>query len=150
MKGGSKMNRRLHFFTAVGIVLLITSVMIAGSPLTSAAEEKCRIIAIHHPDDFQPGILTANTGDCIVWLNWSPNRARIVFANKAACQNMSAASGFTVYPDGCYVINKLETGMTASLVFTQPGTFDYAIEFFPTTGKGATSQITKVGKILVE
>ena len=144
------MKKRTHFLAFWGFVFVVMMVVVAISPLTSAAEEKCRIIAINRADDFNPGTVTAKTGDCVVWLNWSVNRARIIFADKGKCTNMSSASGFTVYSDGCYVMDKLETGMTSSLTFNQPGTYDYAIEFYPNPLVGATSQITKRGQIQVE
>jgi hypothetical protein len=147
------MNSKKHFRAAVGLVMAVALIILTGSMVADAAEKKCRIIQISHPNDFVPGTLKANKGDCIVWVNFSQNRARIIFAGDSKCENMSMTSGFTVAPKGCYVMDRLEPGMTSSISFSGAGTFEYAIEFYPSGSSVGAKDIgvpVKRGTIIVK
>lgn len=99
-------------------------VRILGGLSTGAAELK-------QPITLDPPTLSISKGTVVTWLNWSRNTecVQISFEEGKRCEDgTDAPSGFSMRTDGCYVTSWISFGGTSSLLFTEPGTFDYVVE----------------------
>ena len=132
------MNRIKLLSIATGAVFILTMVYFLGNPLTIGAAEKCEIVAIRGRDKIEPKTLTVKKGDCVVWINFIssssgyPSQDIILsFKEGEKCaRTTKAAVGFRMdYPSGCYVAGSFNYGQTASLMFTEPGTYNYEVQF---------------------
>jgi|GEM_PF-1329642 hypothetical protein len=99
-------------------------VRILGGLSTGAAELK-------QPITLDPPSLSVPKGTVVTWLNWSRNTecVQISFEDGKRCEDgTDAPSGFSMRSDGCYVTSWISFGGTSSLLFTEPGTFNYVVE----------------------
>jgi hypothetical protein len=80
----------------------------------------------------QSDILSVAKGGCVIWVNRaSVGDIKIRFQGEKNCDSfMIALSGFKLDPDsGCYTVEKLSSGGSASLVFNSEGVYHYVVEF---------------------
>ena len=142
-----KRNRLSVVITGIVCALVIGGLLGNTSILMAADKDtgkRCQIVRLLSNAGIDPPVLKINKGDCVVWLNQSWGwDFKIVFKEGKKCQDMTKAPvGFKMNWKSCYVTDYLDYGRTASLLFDQPGTFDYQIEVTaPTPGV----EITKAG-----
>jgi plastocyanin len=132
------MNKSKLLLMATAAVFILTMVIFLSGPTTIGAAEKCEIVAIRGRDKIEPKTLTVKKGDCVVWINFIssssgyPSQDIILsFKEGEKCaRTTKAAVGFRMdYPSGCYVAGSFNYGQTASLMFTEPGTYNYEVQF---------------------
>jgi plastocyanin len=114
------MNTNKIFLTCLVAAFVFTMAAFAGNSLAIAAEEKCSIITIQDQEPVSPATFKVNTGDCVVWVNWSNGKIiRIVFKEGKKCADaVKSASGFKIDRKGCFITGFFAYGNTASLVFS--------------------------------
>jgi hypothetical protein len=132
------MNKSKLLLMATGAVFILTMVIFLSGPTTIGAAEKCDIVSIRGRDSIEPKILTIKKGDCVVWINFIgsssgyPSQDTVLsFKEGEKCvRTTKAPVGFKMdYPSGCYVAGWFSYGQTASLMFTEPGTYNYEVQF---------------------
>lgn len=123
--------KKIKFLSIVtGVVLILTMMILLTNPEISQAAEKCRPIQIL-PNAIQPEKVFIDKGDCVVWLNWSrAEDVKVIFKEGKKCADITKApSRFEMDASGCYLTDYLPFGATSSLLFVQPGTLNYEVEF---------------------
>ncbi len=126
------MKKTKLLLTAVGVIFVLTMVIFIGNPVTLGAAEKCDIVTIRGRDNIEPVTLKVKKGDCVVWMNWTRNQDILLsFKEGEKCVRVTQSPvGFKMdVPTGCYLAGWLSYGQTASLVFAEPGTYDYEVQF---------------------
>ncbi len=126
------MNKITVLLIAIGVVFISTVVVFLGNPGTIGAAESCKIVTIRGRDNIEPNMLTITKGDCAVWMNWTRDQDVLLsFKEGEKCIRATKTPvGFKMdVPKGCYIAGWLKYGETVSLVFTQPGTYSYDVEF---------------------
>jgi plastocyanin len=122
----------------VGIVLILTTVIFLANPEIIGAAEECKIVTIRGRDNIEPNMLTIKKGDCVVWINFTGSAAgytkqdiQLSFKEGEKCVRMTKAPvGFKMdVPSGCYIAGWISYGQTASLLFVEPGTYNYEVQF---------------------
>jgi plastocyanin len=120
----------------VGIVLILTAVIFLANPEIVGAAEECKIVTIRGRSGLEPNILTIKKGDCVVWINFSGALTQtedvlLTFKEGQKCVRATKSPvGFAMDASkGCYVAGWLGRGQTASLMFSDPGTYDYQVDF---------------------
>ena len=139
------MNKIKVLLIVIGAVFILTMVIFLGDPGTMGAAEICKIVTIRGRDNIEPNMLTVKKGDCVVWMNWTRDQDVLLsFKEGEKCVRATKAPvGFKMdVPKGCYIASWLGYGETASLVFTQPGTYSYDVEF-KVGGKNSGTIIVK-------
>jgi plastocyanin len=139
------MNKARFLLTAAGVTFILTVVIFIGNPATIGAAEKCDIVTIRGRDNIEPVTLTVKKGDCVVWMNWTRDQDVLLsFKDGEKCVRATKAPvGFKMdVPSGCYIANWLSYGQTASLVFTEAGTYKYEVQF-KVGGKNSGTVIVK-------
>ena len=139
---------------ATGAAFILTMVIFIGNPITIGAAEKCAIVTIQSHEGISPETLRIKKGDCVVWMNWTQGEdLKIVFKEGKRCQDMTKSPvGFKMDSKSCYVTDYLDYGRTSSLLFDQPGTFKYEVEFRSGVRSGGEIRIglQRFGTIIVE
>jgi len=132
------MNKSKLLLVATGAIFILTMVIFLSGPTTIGAAEKCDIVAIRSRDKIEPKTLTVNKGDCVVWINFIKSTSaypsqEIVLSFKEGercARTTKAPVGFKMdYPSGCYLAGSFTYGETASLMFQEPGNYDYEVQF---------------------
>jgi plastocyanin len=132
MKGEDTMNKTKLLSIVTGAVFILTMVIFLGNPGIIGAAEKCDIVTIRGRDNVEPNMLTVKKGDCVVWMNWARDQDILLsFKEGEKCVRATKApSGFKMdVPSGCYLGGWLSYGQTASLMFAEPGTYKYEVQF---------------------
>ena len=132
------MNKTKLLLMATGAVFILTMVIFLSGPTTLGAAEKCEIVSIRGRDKIEPKTLTVKKGDCVVWINFLSSSSgypsqdiTLSFKEGERCaRSTKAPVRFRMdYPSGCYVAGSFSYGETASLMFPEPGTYDYEVQF---------------------
>ena len=139
------MNKIKLLLIVMGAAFILTMVIFLGGPATIGAAEKCDIVTIRGRDNIEPNMLTIKKGDCVVWMNWTRDQDVLLsFKEGEKCLRATKAPvGFKMdAPSGCYIAGSLSYGQTSSLMFTEPGTYKYEVEF-KVGGKNSGTTIVK-------
>ncbi len=130
------MNRQKLLLVAVAAVFVVTEAICLLYPVTLGAAETCNIVTIRGRSGLEPNLVKIKKGDCVVWINFTgaPTQtedAQVSFKEGEKCiRETRAPVGFKMdVPSGCYIAGWLGYGETASLMFTEPGTYDYNVNF---------------------
>ena len=126
------MNKKKVLLMATGTVFVLTMVIFLGDPIVIGAAEKCDIVTIRGRDNIEPNMLTVKKGDCVVWLNWTRDQDVLLsFKEGEKCVRATKAQvGFKMdVPSGCYLAGWMSYGQTSSLIFAEPGTYKYEVQF---------------------
>jgi plastocyanin len=132
MKGEYIMDKTKLLLIVTGAVFILTTVIFLGGPTTIAAAEKCDIVTIRGRDNIEPNLLTVKKGDCVVWMNWTRDQDVLIsFKEGEKCIRATKSPvGFKMdVPTGCYLAGWMSYGQTASLVFAEPGSYNYEVQF---------------------
>jgi plastocyanin len=125
-----------------GLVILAALGSLFLNPVWGRAAERCEIITIKGKSGVIPGVMETTKGSCIVWVNWTRNDlVSVVFKEGKEClKSVKAPVGFELdEAKGCFIAQELNYGETVSLVFDNPGTYDYEVQF--RSGGGAKGSI---------
>jgi hypothetical protein len=145
MKGGYTMNKIKLLLIVMGAGFVLAMVIFLGNPAIIGAAEQCKIVTILGRDNISPNMLTVAKGDCVVWMNWTRDQdVMLSFKEGEKCVRATKApGGFKMdIPTGCYIGGWLSYGQTASLVFAEPGTYSYEVQF-KVGGKNSGTIIVK-------
>ncbi len=122
-----------------GVAFILTMLILSGSPGIVRAAERCDVVAIRGRDNIEPTILSVKKGDCVVWINFTGTSAasytkqdvQLSFKEGEKCVRATKAPvGFKMdVPSGCYLTGWIGYGETSSLMFTEPGDYDYEVQF---------------------
>jgi hypothetical protein len=126
------MNKCKFLLMATGIFFVLTTVIFLGNPVTTGAAEKCDVVTIRGRDNIEPMVLTVTRNDCVVWLNWTRDQDVLLsFKEGEKCVRATKSpAGFKMdVPTGCYLAGWMSYGQTASLLFAEPGTYNYEVQF---------------------
>jgi plastocyanin len=143
------MKKAKWMFIAVGVVFLFTTVLFLGSPATVGATEQCSIVTIRGRENIEPLTVSVKKGDCVIWTNFTggaaqPQDVKLIFKEGEKC--IKATKSPTLFkldvPSGCFIAGAMGYGQVASLIFTEPGTYKYEIEF-KAGGKNSGAVIVK-------
>jgi hypothetical protein len=142
--------KRAFLFLGLTVVLLLTLVL-TNWGIMHATE--CRIVRLHgevYPSmdlQIEPTVLRVQKGTCVIWLNWvKTGEVRIVFEDGKKCEDMTDSPiGFKLDAANCYVTTFVSRGETSSLMFSEPGTYDYVIK---TSGAEGAEEVQ--GKVIVQ
>ncbi len=116
----------------VGVALILAMGIFLENRAPVGAAEMCSIVTVRGRDNIEPNMLTVKKGDCVVWLNWTRNDDVVLrFKEGEKCLRATKAPvGFKMdAPSACYIAGLMTYGQTASLVFQEPGTYNYEVEF---------------------
>jgi len=139
------MNKSKLLLMATGAVFALTMVIFLGDPIVIGAAEKCDIVTIRGRDNIEPITLTVKKGDCVVWMNWTRDQDVLLsFKEGEKCVRATKSPvGFAMDASkGCYLAGWMSYGQTASLIFAEPGTYKYEVEF-KVGGKNAGTIVVK-------
>ncbi len=120
----------------MGVVFVLAEVIYLLNPVTLGAAETCNVVTIRGRSGLEPNLVKIKRGDCVVWINFTgaPTQtedAQVSFKEGEKCvRETRAPVGFKMdVPSGCYIAGWLGYGETASLMFSQPGTYEYQVNF---------------------
>ena len=129
--------------------LLVFSLTLFMASLEAVNAEACFIVKVRggSVDDetdvrITPPKLTIEKDTCIIWLNRLRTKEIMVKFEedgKTCLDKTISPSGFEM-AQNCYLTTWMPYGGTSSLVFNQPGTFNYTVEV--TGGKKVKGTIT--------
>ncbi len=132
------MNKVKLLCVVLGAAFILAEVFYLGNPAKTGAAETCNIVTIRGRSGVEPILLTVKKGDCVVWINFTGGptqmqEARLTFKEGEKCIRVTKSPvGFKMdVPSGCYIAGWLSYGQTASLMFTEPGTYAYEVDFKP-------------------
>ena len=96
------------------------------------AEEKAddltitnKIVVVKTFEEPDPVTLFGTVGTTIIWINHSKYPVQVVFLEKQVVLACGSPVNFVVGKDGTYESNKISSGGTASLCFTEKGRYSY-------------------------
>jgi plastocyanin len=148
------MKRNKLLLTAAGAVIIITMAIFVGNPLAIETEKQCALATIKSHEGISPETLHIKKGDCVAWINRTrAEDVKITFKEGTRCQDMmKSAVGFKKDWKDCCVTDYLSPGRASSLLFDQAGTFNYEVEFRPSSrsGSGFSIGTQRFGTIIVE
>ena len=118
----------------IGSVVVLIMVMCLGGISMGAEEEKTdlevisTIVTISTFDGIMPAILKSKPGTTVVWLNRSRIPAEVLFLDKKVTVACGSPVNFFIGKDGAYESGKIISRGTASLCFTEKGTYEYVVK----------------------
>ncbi len=124
--------KRKLLLMVTGAAFILTTAIYLGGPSIIGAAEICKIVTIRGRDNIEPNMLTVRKGDCVVWMNWTRDQGVLLsFKEGEKCVRATKSPvGFKMdVPSGCYLGGWLSYGQTASLLFAEPGTYNYEVQF---------------------
>ena len=115
-------------FLAVAMGIVMTSV--------SAAQAACTLIVIQGRSGVTPPSASLNAGDCVVFMNFTGSASsmteevKVLYKAGESCLKASyAAVGFDLDQNKCLTTGWLKYGQTATVGFTQSGTYNFDVYF---------------------
>jgi len=137
---------RLWSVIAISVLLLLA---FSQSNRETINAQECRVIRLNgtvYPTTtirIEPRVVQISKGTCVIWSNWvRTGEVQIAFEEGKKCEDMTDSPvGFTLDAHNCYVTSFVSRGGTSSLMFNEPGTFDYTVK---------AGAVTEGGKIVVE
>lgn len=126
------MSKKKLLVIGAGVVFILAMGIFLENRATVGAAEMCSIVTVRGRDNIEPNMLTVKKGDCVVWMNWERNQDVLLsFKEGEKCVRATKSPvGFKMdAPSGCYLGGWLSYGQTASLIFQEPGTYSYEVEF---------------------
>lgn len=141
------MKKSVSLLIAVISVVLLLALLPATWETINAQE--CRVVRLHgtvYPSTtirIEPKIVRISKGTCVIWSNWvRKGEVQIAFEEGKKCEDMTDSPvGFKMDAHNCYVTSFVSRGGTSSLMFNEPGTFDYTVK---------AGAVAEKGKIFVE
>jgi len=123
--------RQLLVGTGVAFILVMTGLLC--SPVMTQALN-CHFVTIHEVSNIDPvsGVVNIHPGDCVFWIDMSnERRLKVTFPHGKECLiGIKSKVGFDMEDaTGCLVTGWMKYQGTASVVFSQPGTYAYQIDF---------------------
>lgn len=130
MKGEAAMKRSYAIGSAVVLIIVICAAGISmGTEETKAdLEVISTIVTISTFDGIMPATFKSKPGTTVVWLNRSRIPAEVLFLDKKVTIACGSPVNFFIGKDGAYESGKIISRGTASLCFTEKGTYEYLVK----------------------
>lgn len=124
------MKRGFLIGLALALVMIIgLAGIIGGAEETKADQEiTTAVVAVSAFEGIMPAKLQSRPGTTVVWFNRSKIPAEILFVDKKVVVACGAPVNFYVGRDGAYESGKIISRGTASLCFTEKGSYDYVVK----------------------
>ena len=84
-----------------------------------------KIVVVKTFEEPDPVTLFGTPGTTVIWINHSKYPVQVVFIEKQVVLACGSPVNFVVNKDGTYESNKIPSGGTASLCFTEKGRYAY-------------------------
>ena len=114
------------------VLLLVTLLM---NPLLAAEGEEggevqliTKVIIITGHSGLKPPDIISQQGTTVVWVNHCNTPQEILFLDKKVVLACGSPVNFIVGHDGAYESSKVPFGGTASLCFTEKGTYEFIVK----------------------
>ena len=140
-----------------GLVIIVALCMGIGclNGLIFAAEEEAedlkvtvtnKIVRISAKEGAVPSNLTSTPGTTVIWVNNARSTLEVLFLDKKVTLACGSPVNFFVGENGAYESGKIPYGGTASLCFTEKGTYEYVVTVTTTYYKPAFGGLEKQHK----
>ena len=106
------------------IVCLIGQVSV-GQEETEELAITNKIVVVKTFEEPDPVTLFGTPGTTVIWINHSKYPVQVVFIEKQVVLACGSPANFVVNKEGTYESNKIPSGGTASLCFTEKGRYAY-------------------------
>lgn len=112
----------LGFFCCAGLSL-------AGEDVTEELQivQKTVIISTYDGVRIEPVNLRSGPGTTVIWVNHSQFPVEMLFQEKRVVLACGSPVNFFIGKEGAYESGKIPFGGTASLCFTEKGTYNYTV-----------------------
>ncbi len=126
------MEKHKSLFVLVVAAFLLSAAVVVANPRPAGAAEQCYFVTVYDKENINPVRITVAKGDCVVWMNWKRS-GDVSLSFKEGEKCLKAAKTPLDFkmnlPTKCLISQVLQYGQTVSIVFTEPGTYDYDINF---------------------
>lgn len=124
------MKRSSVIGSAVALIMVISLAGIStGAEETKAdLEVISTIVSISAYEGIMPATFKSKPGTTVVWLNRSRIPAEVLFLDKKVTVACGSPVNFFIGKDGAYESGKIISRGTASLCFTEKGSYDYVVK----------------------
>jgi len=85
-------------------------------------------VTINESEGANPSTLISEAGTTVIWVNHSRSPLEVLFLDKKVTLACGSPVNFFVGKDGAYESGKIPFGSTASLCFTEKGSYDYIVK----------------------
>ena len=143
----------------LAIIVALCMGMCCLQALVFAAEEEAEelkvineIVRISAKEGAFPPTLTSKPGTTVIWVNNARSTLEVLFLDKKVTLACGSPVNFFVGESGAYESGKIPYGGTASLCFTQKGTYDYVLTVSTTYYKPAFGGLQQEhkGRIIIK
>ena len=107
------------------LVLFLTGQYLLADDSTDKLEITNKIVVVKTIDPPNPVTLFGTPGTTVIWINHSKHPVKVVFIEKQVVLACGSPINFVVNKAGVYESNKIPSGGTASLCFTEKGRYPY-------------------------
>jgi len=108
-----------------------------------------KVVRISAKEGATPSNLTSEPGTTVIWVNNARSILEVLFLDKKVTLACGSPVNFFVGESGAYESGKIPYGGTASLCFTQKGTYEYVVTVNTTYYKPAFGGLEKQHKGLI-
>jgi plastocyanin len=124
------MKRGVLIRLAVALVMTFCSQAISvGAEATQEdLEIRTAVVTVSAFEGIMPATLQSKSGTTVVWLNRSKIPAEILFRDKKVVAACGSPVNFYIGKGGAYESGKIISRGTASLCFTEKGSYDYVVK----------------------
>ena len=126
--------KRQVFFAMVAMIMgisCVSGIMCAAQEKGEAPEEAKivnKIVTINESEGANPSALMSEAGTTVIWVNHSRSPLEVLFLDKKVTLACGSPVNFFIGKDGAYESGKIPFGSTASLCFTEKGSYDYIVK----------------------
>jgi plastocyanin len=110
------------------MVICLAGISMGDEETKADLEVISTIVTISTFDGIMPAMLKSKPGTTVVWLNRSRIPAEVLFLDKKVTVACGSPVNFFIGKDGAYESGKIISRGTASLCFTEKGTYEYVVK----------------------
>jgi len=110
------------------MVCLLAEIGMGAEETKEDLEIRTAVVTVSAFEGIMPATLQSKPGTTVVWLNRSRIPAEILFRDKKVAVACGSPVNFFIGKDGAYESGKIISRGTASLCFTERGSYDYVVK----------------------
>lgn len=124
------MKRNAVIGSAVVLMMIVclAGISMGADETKEELEVISSIVTISAFEGIIPATLKSKPGTTVVWLNRSRIPAEVLFLDKKVTVACGSPVNFFIGKDGAYESGKIISRGTASLCFTEKGSYDYVVK----------------------
>ena len=107
------------------LIVCLTGQVIVAQEETEELAITNKIVVVKTSEEPDPVTLFGTPGTTVIWINHSKYPVQVVFIEKQVVLACGSPVNFVVNKEGTYESNKIPSGGTASLCFTEKGRYAY-------------------------